>query len=87
MSSSLTISKWTPGETKFYKPDKGFGFVKLPERLPDAFLHVTILTASGYYGKLDKETRVEIRYVENIKGLCVVEIKPRGESTQQPRPQ
>ena len=48
------------GRVSWFNPEKRFGFVKLADRLGDAFLHFDVLKAGGYYF-VPRGTTVEVR--------------------------
>ena len=54
------------GHVSWFNPDKQFGFVKLEDRLGDAFLHMHVLKEGGYYF-VPRGTTVQVR-VEPDRG-------------------
>lgn len=50
----------TAGRVSWFNLDKQFGFVKLDDRLGDAFLHMSVLKGGGYYF-VPRGTRVQVR--------------------------
>lgn len=57
----------TVGTVKWFKPDKGFGFVVADDSDKDIFVHKTILRASGL-DSLDSGRRVRLKVVDAPKG-------------------
>jgi cold shock protein len=64
---------------KWYKADKGYGFVSL-ENGGDAFIHVSVLQQAGH-NDLHLGTSLEVRVGPGPKGLQVIEILSVDEST------
>ncbi len=58
---------------KWFNPFRGFGFVRLGDDLPDAFLHVSVLTPTGYQD-LPDGTTVVCDIVEGPRGPQVATI-------------
>jgi CspA family cold shock protein len=58
---------------KWFKPDKGFGFVELAGGAGDAFLHASVLERSGISAVLPGAT-LEVRAGAGPKGQQVVEV-------------
>jgi len=54
------------GRVSWFNREKQFGFVKLDDRLGDAFLHMDVLKAAGYYF-VPRGTSVQVR-VEPDRG-------------------
>ncbi len=52
------------GTVKWFKPEKGYGFIAPDNGSGDVFVHVSDLKEAGY-GALDKGERVEFDIVEN----------------------
>jgi cold shock protein len=77
---------------KWYKPDKGFGFVQLADGSGDAFLHVSVVERSGNSTVLPGAT-LEVRAGPGPKGPQVTEIISLDNSTalqeppRRPRPE
>lgn len=62
------------GRVSWFNPAKRFGFVKLDEHLGDAFLHVDVLKAGGYYF-VPRGTTVQVRVGPDERGAQrVVEV-------------
>jgi CspA family cold shock protein len=57
---------------KWFKPEKGFGFVAVTGG-PDAFLHVRILESAGHSGVVEG-TRLKVRLSQGDKGAQVTEV-------------
>ncbi len=73
---------------KWYKPDKGFGFVQLADGSGDAFLHASVLERSGHSSVLPGAT-LEVHIGSGPKGPQVTEVLGVDTSTapqEQPRP-
>ena len=56
------------GTVKWYKPDKGFGFISLPGLEKDVFIHASVLTRSGLT-VLAEGQKVTLTYAKGHKGL------------------
>ena len=70
-SSSGTVAA---GRVSWFNPAKKFGFVKLDDRLGDAFLHFNVLKEGGYYF-LPRGTTVQVRVEPDHRGApSVVEV-------------
>lgn len=61
-------------EVKWFNPFKGFGFVRLGEDQPDAFLHASVLTPLGRQD-LPEGTTIVCDVVEGPRGLQVATIE------------
>ena len=48
--SGPSASQGVTAEVKWFNAFKGFGFVRLGENQPDAFLHASVLTPLGRQG-------------------------------------
>jgi len=71
------------GVVKWFKPEKGFGFVELSDGSGDAFLHGSVLTQSGINAVQPGET-LEVRVGPGHKGPHVTEILSVDSSTAAP---
>ncbi len=72
---------------KWFKSDKGFGFVELADGSSDAFLHVSVVERSGH-GSVPPGATLEVRAGPGPKGPQVTEILSMDASTasqEQPR--
>src|SRR5215208_2727349 len=58
---------------KWFKPEKGFGFVELSDGSGDAFLHATVLGRSGMTAVNPGET-LEVRVAPGQRGPQVTEV-------------
>jgi len=58
---------------KWFKPDKGFGFVELADGSGDAFLHIRAVEAAGH-SELGPGTKLTVRTAQGQKGQQVTEI-------------
>ncbi len=58
---------------KWFKPEKGFGFVSLADGAADAFLHASVLERSGIATVLPGTT-LEVRVTAGQKGQQVAEV-------------
>ncbi len=58
---------------KWFKSDKGFGFVELSDGSGDAFLHATVLGRSGYTEVQPGDT-LEVRVAAGQRGPQVTEV-------------
>ena len=58
---------------KWFKPERGFGFVELSDGSGDAFLHATVLERNGITAVQPGET-LEIRVAPGQKGPQVTEV-------------
>jgi CspA family cold shock protein len=73
----------TQAVVKWFKPEKGFGFVQLSDGSGDAFLHARVLERSGISGLEPGET-LEVRVAAGQKGPQVTEILSVDKSTASP---
>jgi len=67
------MSKLT-GTVKFFKNDKGFGFIAPDGGSDDVFVHISDLQAAGYSG-ISKGDKVEFERVENRGRMKATSIK------------
>jgi CspA family cold shock protein len=58
---------------KWFKADKGFGFVELSDGSGDAFLHVAVLQAAGH-NSVDPETKLSVQVAQGQKGRQVTAV-------------
>jgi cold shock protein len=58
---------------KWFKPDKGFGFVELSDGTGDAFLHATVLGRGGIAAVQPGDT-LEVRVAQGQRGPQVTEV-------------
>ena len=70
------------GRVSWFNPEKRFGFVKLDDRLGDAFLHFDALKAGGYYF-VPRGTTVQVRVEPDRGKHRVVELLHVDTSTAQ----
>jgi CspA family cold shock protein len=68
---------------KWFKPERGFGFVELTDGSGDAFLHATVLERNGIAAVQPGET-LEIRVAPGQKGPQVTEVLSVDSSTAAP---
>jgi CspA family cold shock protein len=66
---------------KWFKPDKGFGFVELADGRGDAFLHVSALQAAGH-DAVGPGATLEVQVSQGQKGLQVAAVQAVDLSTQ-----
>ena len=71
--SGPSASQGVTAEVKWFNPFKGFGFVRLGENQPDAFLHASVLTPLGRQD-LPEGTTIVCDVVEGPRGLQVTTI-------------
>ena len=76
---------------KWFNPLKGFGFVRLGEDQPDAFLHASVLVPTGHQ-ELPEGTTIICDVSEGPRGLQVAAITsiediPEGPPESESRPQ
>lgn len=69
---------------KWFKPERGFGFVELSDGSGDAFLHASVLERNGIPAVQPGET-LEIRVAPGQKGPQVTEILSVDSSTATPQ--
>lgn len=69
---------------KWFKPERGFGFVELADGTGDAFLHASVLERNGI-GPVQPGETLEIRVAPGQKGPQVTEILSVDSSTATPR--
>jgi CspA family cold shock protein len=55
------------GRVKWFKPDKGYGFITAPEYNEDIFVHFSSIQANGFK-TLDEGQTVEFEVVESDRG-------------------
>ena len=65
---------------KWFKPEKGFGFVELSDGSGDAFLHATVLGRGGITAVNPGET-LEVRVAQGQRGPQVTEVLSVDTST------
>ncbi len=70
---------------KWYNPDKGFGFVTLPDGSGDAFLHVSVVERHGGV-RVPPGATLEVRAGPGPKGAQVTEILSVDTSTASQEP-
>lgn len=70
------------GRVSWFDNRKQFGFVKLDDRLGDAFLHMDVLKVGGYYF-VPRGTRMQVRVEPDRGKYRVVEILSVDTSTAQ----
>jgi cold shock protein len=58
---------------KWFKPEKGFGFVELSDGSGDAFLHATVLARSGVAAVQPGDT-LEVRVAQGQRGPQITEV-------------
>ena len=68
---------------KWFKPERGFGFVELSDGSGDAFLHASVLERNGITAVQAGET-LEIRVAPGQKGPQVTEVLSVDSSTATP---
>ena len=61
------------GTVKWFNKTKGFGFIVPDEGDKDVFVHITAVLDSGLQ-ELNEGQKVSYQYIEEPKGLKVVEI-------------
>lgn len=74
MQSNVTVT------VKWFNPTKGFGFVSVDEREPDAFLHASVLQKAGF-GSLADGSILVCDLEPGQKGLQVAEIHSVEQAT------
>jgi CspA family cold shock protein len=73
---------------KWFKPDKGFGFVELGNGTGDAFLHIGAVQAAGY-DALPPGAKLQVQVTSSVKGQQVariLEVDLAGASERAPPP-
>lgn len=65
---------------KWFKPEKGFGFVELSDGSGDAFLHATVLGRNGITAVQQGDT-LEVRVAQGQRGPQVTEVMSVDTST------
>jgi CspA family cold shock protein len=63
------------GTVKFYKPEKGFGFISVQGLDRDVFVHASVLTRSGLVA-LTGGQKLALTYAKGHKGLEARTVKP-----------
>lgn len=61
------------GTVKWFNNAKGFGFITVPERDEDIFVHFRAIQSDGYR-TLDEGQQVQFTLVEGPKGLQAEEV-------------
>lgn len=64
------------GTVKWFNNAKGFGFINLPDRDDDIFVHFRAIQGDGYR-TLAEGQQVEFTLVEGPKGLQAEEVEKR----------
>jgi len=64
------------GVVKWFNNAKGFGFITLPDRPDDVFVHFRAIIGEGYKS-LTEGQEVEFTLVEGPKGLQAEEVSAR----------
>jgi CspA family cold shock protein len=64
------------GTVKWFNNAKGFGFITMPERPDDIFVHFRAIQGDGYRS-LNEGQEVEFILVEGPKGLQAEEVTTR----------
>jgi CspA family cold shock protein len=64
------------GTVKWFNNAKGFGFITMPDRLDDIFVHFRAIQGDGYRS-LNEGQEVEFILVEGPKGLQAEEVTTR----------
>jgi CspA family cold shock protein len=67
VSNHLGVEHDTGGIVKWYKVDKGFGFITIEDTTQDVFIHKTVLQKSGL-ATLEPGQPVQMRYHDVVKG-------------------
>lgn len=62
------------GKVKWFKADKGYGFITAPEYEKDIFVHFSSILADGYKTLEDGQT-VEFEVVESERGPQASNVK------------
>jgi len=90
---SVTDGTIASGRVSWFDPTKQFGFVKLHDRMGDAFLHMSVLKESGFYF-LPRGTTVQVRVEPDRGKFKVAQVlhvdtstAQHGEPPAQPRKQ
>lgn len=76
------VSEIASGRVSWFNPEKRFGFVKLQDRLGDAFLPFDVLRAGGYEF-VPRGTSVEVRIKPDRGKHLVIEVLHVDASTAQ----
>ncbi len=63
------------GTVKWFRADKGYGFITPDDGGDDLFVHHSDIKTSGY-ATLDEEQKVEYEVGEGRKGLCAKNVIP-----------
>jgi CspA family cold shock protein len=65
------------GKVKWFKPDKGYGFINAPEYEKDIFVHFSSIQANGFK-TLDEGQTVEFEVIESDRGPQAANVKVVG---------
>ena len=78
--STSPPGRWSSAVVKWFKPEKGFGFVELSDGSGDAFLHATVLGRGGVTEVQPGDT-LEVRVAQGQRGPQVTEVLSVDTST------
>ena len=70
------MSERQTGVVKWFKNAKGFGFITIPDKSEDIFVHFRAIQGDGYRS-LNEGEEVEFTLVEGPKGLQAEEVSKR----------
>jgi CspA family cold shock protein len=65
---------WTPCELKFYRRDRGFGFLTPTDGGPDIFIYDALLREAGVL-QIPFNTPILAKFEKRTKGLVATDIK------------
>ncbi|MCX7899771.1 MAG: cold shock domain-containing protein [Methylocystis sp.] len=88
MSPPSTEAPAVDAIVKWFKPDKGFGFVELGNGSGDAFLHIGAVQAAGY-DTLPPGAKLQVQVTSSVKGQQVsriLEVDLAGAAERAPPP-
>ena len=80
--AAIVPGKAASGRVSWFNSEKQFGFVKLDGGQGDAFLHMSVLKAGGYYS-LPRGTSVQVRVEPDRGKQRVVQLVHADTSTAQ----
>lgn len=62
------------GTVKFFRPEKGFGFIKVDGQARDVFVHIKDMRACGL-NSLEPEEAVTFDLLDSARGMRAVNIR------------
>ncbi len=63
------------GTVKWFRPEKGYGFISRDDKQPDVFVHFSSIESDGEFRTLDEGQRVEFGVEPGPKGPRATNVK------------